>query len=91
MDLYWAIALVITNLVWGAFAIYLIHLHTKDTKELRDRLMSRDFREFKYYNEELPEYINERRDELKDKKKREKKEKPLTQEEREIKDISEKF
>jgi len=88
---YLAIALIVTNLTWIGFFIFITHLHNKDTKDLRDRLMSRDFSEYKYYTKELPEIQRERQEELKEKKKAAKKEKPLTQEEREIKKTVEKF
>ena len=91
MDLYWAAALIITNLVWAALALFLIKNETKEKKDLRDRFMARDFSEYKYQTEELPEYQRQRREEQKEKKKREKKEKPLTPEERERKDIVKKF
>ena len=86
-----AIALIITNILWAGFAIYLIHLHNEEKKDLRNRLMARDYREYSYYAEELPEFQRERRNELKEKKKREKNEKPLTKEEREMKGIVERF
>jgi len=91
MDLYWAIALIITNLVWAVLAFFLIKNEDNEKKELRDRFMARDFREYEYYKSELPEFQRERRLEIKEKKKREKNEKPLTKEEREMKGIVERF
>lgn len=91
MELYWATALIITNLVWAVLAFFLIKNEDKEKRDLRDRFMSRDFREYSYYTEELPEFQKERQKEIKEKKKREKKEKPLTKEEREMKGIVERF
>ena len=91
MDLYWAIALIITNLVWAALALFLIKNEDSEKKELRDRFMARDFREYEYYSKELPEFQRERRLEIQEKKKKEKNEKPLTKEEREMKGIVERF
>jgi len=86
-----AIALIITNILWGAFAIYLIHLHNEEKKDLWNRLMARDYREYSYYAEELPEFQKERQEEIKQKNKEKKKEKPMTAEERELKGIVERF
>jgi len=91
MDLYWAIALIITNLVWAVLALFLIKNEDSEKKELRDRFMARDFREYEYYSKELPEFQRERRLEIQEKKKKEKNEKPLTKEEREMKGIVERF
>ena len=91
MDLYWAIALIITNLVWAVLALFLIKNEDSEKKELRDRFMARDFREYEYYSKELPEFQKERRLEIQEKKKKEKNEKPLTKEEREMKGIVERF
>ena len=91
MDLYWAIALIITNLIWAVLAFFLIKNEDNEKKELRDRFMARDYPEYNYYTEELPEFQRERRLEIKEKKKREKNEKPLTKEEREMKGIVERF
>ena len=70
MELYWATALIITNLVWAVLAFFLIKNEDKEKRDLRDRFMSRDFREYSYYTEELPEFQKER------KKEREKRETP---------------
>jgi len=86
-----AIALIITNILWAGFAIYLIHLHNEEKKDLRNRLMARDYREYSYYADELPEFQKERREEIKQKNKEKKKEKPMTAEERELKGIVERF
>ena len=91
MNLYWATALIITNLVWAALALFLIKNEDSEKKELRDRFMARDFREYEYYSKELPEFQKERRDDLREKKKKEKKEKPMTAEDRELKGIVERF
>ena len=89
--LYLTIAYIVTVLVLGAVVIYLIKHKDEEKKDLWNRLMARDYREYSYYAEELPEFQRERRNELKEKKKREKNEKPLTKEEREMKVIVERF
>jgi len=89
--LYLTIAYIVTVLVLGAVVIYLIKHKDEEKKDLWNRLMARDYREYSYYATELPEFQKERRNELKEKKKREKNEKPLTKEEREMKVIVERF
>jgi len=91
MEIYWAAALIITNLVWAALAIFLIKNEDKEKKDLRDRFMARDFSEYKYHTEELPLIQKERIEELKNQAKKKKKEKPLTPEEREVNKIAERF
>ena len=86
--LYLTIAYIVTVLVLGAVVIYLIKHKDEEKKDLWNRLMARDYREYSYYAEELPEFQKERRAEIKEKKK---KEKPLTKEEREMKGIVERF
>ena len=89
--LYLTIAYIVTVLILGAVIIYLIKHKDEEKKDLWNRLMARDYREYSYYAEELPEFQKERNREKKEKKKREKKEKPLTKEEREMKGIVERF
>ena len=89
--LYLTIAYIVTVLILGAVIIYLIKHKDEEKKDLWNRLMARDYREYSYYAEELPEFQKERNREIKEKKKREKKEKPLTKEEREMKGIVERF
>lgn len=86
-----AVAFIITNALWAGLYFYLMKLHNNEKKELRDRFMARDFGEYKYYSEELPQIQQERRDEIKEKKKEEKKQKPLTNGQRKIQTIAEKF
>jgi hypothetical protein len=88
---YLAAALIVTNLLWGVFAIYLMYLHNKEKKDLRDRFMARDFNEYKYHVEELPRIQDERELELKRRAKKEKKQKPLTDEERKIQRIADRM
>jgi len=89
--LYLTIAYIVTVLVLGAVVIYLIKHKDEEKKDLWNRLMARDYREYSYYAEELPEFQKERQAEIKEKRKREKNEKPLTKEEREMKGIVERF
>jgi len=89
--LYWMIALIVVILSESAVIIYLIKHEDDEKKELRDRFMARDFREYNYYAKELPEFQKERQEEIKQKNKEKKKEKPMTAEERELKGIVERF
>ena len=89
--IYWMIALIVSNLILGAVIIYLIKHKDEEKKDLWNRLMARDYREYSYYAEELPEFQRERKEEIKQKNKEKKKEKPMTAEERELKGIVERF
>jgi len=82
------IALIIAIVLWPLSVALLFYLHHNEKKDLRDRLMARDFGEYKYFKEELPEFQRERREEFKEKKKQEKK---LTKEQRELKEIAERM
>lgn len=89
--LYLTIAYIVTVLVLGVVVIYLIKHKDEEKKDLWNRLMARDYREYSYYTDELPEFQKERRAEIKQKNKEKKKEKPMTAEQREMKGIVERF
>ena len=89
--IYLMIPFVIAILVMGGIIFYLIRHEDEEKKELRDRLMARDFPEYNYYTKELPELQRERSLEFNQKLKNQKKEKPLTKDEEFNKRIREKF
>lgn len=87
MELLWLIALIVVTLSLSGVIVFLVISHAKEKEELHNRLMSRDYADYKYFKDDFPEELKHRSEMLK--KEREKP--PLTGKDKILKDKAAKF
>jgi len=82
------IALIVTILVLGGVIVFLVIYHQKEKEEIFNRYMCKDFGEYQYNKLEYPEFVEMKKEALKQKMD---KEKNMTEAERRAKEAAKSF
>jgi len=64
-------------------------LHQREKKDIFDRFMARNFREYKYFKEDFPIQIEHKKEALEEQRKKDKK--PLTPEQQELQERARRY